>query len=44
MGMQVLSCAVNITWGKHMNVPETLVVIIHLVAFFLLVGVLGFAR
>jgi len=44
IGVQVLSCAVNLTWGKHMNVPEALVVVLHVVAFFLLIGLLAFAN
>lgn len=43
MCVQAISCAVNITWGKHMNLAETLVVLLHLVAFVLLIAVLGVA-
>ncbi|KAK5716978.1 hypothetical protein LTR17_016195 [Elasticomyces elasticus] len=41
--VQLLACAVNITWGKHMNVPETLVLVVHVVAFLLLLSLLAFA-
>jgi amino acid transporter len=40
--MQVISVVVNVTWGKHMNIPETLIIVIHVVAFLLLVGMLAF--
>ena len=32
------------TWGKHMNYPEMFVVFLHIVAFLLLVGLLGWAN
>lgn len=41
--VQIISFVVNITWGKHMNIPETAVVILHIVAFLLLIGLLAFA-
>ncbi|KAK3112829.1 hypothetical protein LTR53_010483 [Teratosphaeriaceae sp. CCFEE 6253] len=41
--VQLLACAVNVTWGKHMNVPETLVLVVHVVAFLLLLSLLAFA-
>ena len=43
IGVQVISWIVNTTWGKHMNIPEALVVVLHIVAFLLLVGLLGHA-
>ena len=42
--VQVFACLVNITWGKHMNVPETLVLVVHIVAFLLLLSLLAFAH
>lgn len=42
--MQVISFVVNITWGKHMNYPEMLVVVVHIVAFLLLIGLLSWAN
>ena len=41
--VQVFACIVNITWGKHMNIPEMLVLVIHVVAFLLLLSLLAFA-
>jgi amino acid transporter len=41
--VQLFALLVNITWGKHMNIPETLVLVVHVVAFFLLLGILAFA-
>ncbi|KAI7215022.1 hypothetical protein KC333_g5677 [Hortaea werneckii] len=42
--MQLLSLAINVTWGKHMNTVETISVVLHLVTLLLLVGLLVFAR
>ncbi len=44
ISVQVLACLVNVTWGKHMNVPETLVLVVHIVAFLLLLSLLAFAH
>lgn len=41
IGIQVVSLIVNLTWGKHMNIPESLVVLFHFVAFFFLLGLLA---
>ena len=40
--MQVISLVVNLTWGKHMNVPETLILVVHFVAYLLIVSMLAF--
>lgn len=42
--VQIFACLVNITWGKHMNIPETLVLVVHIVAFLLLLSLLAFAH
>lgn len=38
--VMVASCVVNITWGRHMNIPETFVLVVHFVAFILLLSLL----
>lgn len=40
--MQVISLVINLTWGKHMNVPETLILVVHFVAYLLIVSMLAF--
>jgi amino acid transporter len=42
-GIQLISIIVNLTWGKHMNIPETLIIVIHFVAFLLFISMLAFA-
>ncbi|KAK3631706.1 hypothetical protein LTR22_020944 [Elasticomyces elasticus] len=37
------ACAVNLSWGKHMNVFEALVLVVQSAAFFLVVVILGMA-
>ncbi|KAK5115016.1 hypothetical protein LTR85_010054 [Meristemomyces frigidus] len=38
-----VACAVNLTWGKHMNVLEALVLVVQFAAFFLVVVLLAMA-
>lgn len=40
----VFSGFVNVTWGKHKNIPEMLVLVVHVVAFLLLLSLLAFAN
>ncbi|KAK5173804.1 uncharacterized protein LTR77_002485 [Saxophila tyrrhenica] len=42
--VQLFALLVNVTWGKHMNLPETLVLVVHIVAFLLLLSLLAFAH
>lgn len=42
--MQLVSLAVNISWGKHMNVVETISIVLHLVGILTLMALLIFAR
>ena len=42
--MQLVALAINVSWGKHMNVVETLSIILHLVGLLLLTALLIFAR
>jgi len=39
----VFACAMNLTWGKHMNVLEALVLVVQFAAFFLVVVLLAMA-
>jgi choline transport protein len=39
----IFACAVNLTWGKHMNILESLVLVIQFVAFFLVLVILAMA-
>ncbi|KAK3623583.1 hypothetical protein LTR56_021546 [Elasticomyces elasticus] len=41
--MLIFACAVNLSWGRHMNVFESLVLVVQFAAFFLVVVVLGMA-
>lgn len=39
--MLMIACVVNLTWGKHMNLLETLVLFVQLTAFVLVLGLLA---
>ena len=42
--MQLIALAVNVSWGKHMNIVETISIVLHLVALLMLTALLIFAR
>ncbi|KAK5131252.1 hypothetical protein LTR08_001157 [Meristemomyces frigidus] len=39
----LIACAMNLTWGKHMNVLESLVLVVQFAAFFLVLVLLAMA-
>ena len=41
--MLFIACVVNLTWGKHMNVLEALVLVVQFSAFFLVLVILAMA-
>lgn len=41
--MLAVACGVNLSWGKHMNVLEALVILVQFGAFFLVLVLLAFA-
>ena len=39
----IIACAANLTWGKHMNILEALVLVVQFTTFFLILVILGMA-